>query len=448
MICDLTHITPIARMEAIRMFLANATHKGFTGYQMDVKTAFLHGSLKEDMLKQVLRAWYDELSTFLLQNKFSKGIIDLTLFTRRFDYDILVVQVYVDDIIFGSTNARYATLFSDQMKSRFEMSMIGEMTFFLGLQDNQSPSGIFINQSNYVNEILKKYGLNTCDTIDRTFYMLLVYVLDTKPSPLESTSKSQNQKDLPKDTSIDRLEVLSDNGNPFRANIKEALGRSAMIHQALDRLCLNVEVDEHSLGDLNEPNNYKAAILDLESDKWVDAMNAKIQTMKDNQVWCLVDLPPNCKTNVRKWIFKKKTNMDGLVHTYKAHLVAKGYTQTNRFDYKETLSPVADIRDIRILIAIEAFYNYEIWMDTSKRGYIPMQERNDLNKTHSASTPKEVKRMKNVPYASAVGSIMYATAHALVKKKGKAKDEYYGKLILDLDEKSPSFEPRGSPYDS
>nr|GEX57611.1 copia protein [Tanacetum cinerariifolium] len=134
---------------------------------MDVKTAFLHGSLKEDVyvyqtegfidadypshvyklkkalygLKQAPTAWYDELSTFLLQNGFSKGTIDPTLFTRRFDDDILVVQVYVDDIIFGSTDPKYATLFSDLIKSRFEMSMMREMTFFLGLQVNQSPSG-------------------------------------------------------------------------------------------------------------------------------------------------------------------------------------------------------------------------------------------------------------------------------------------------------------------
>nr|GEU53242.1 retrotransposon protein, putative, unclassified [Tanacetum cinerariifolium] len=181
---------PVARMEAIRIFLAYAAHKGFTVYQMDVKTAFLHGSLKEDVyvcqhegfidadhpshvyklkkalyeLKQAPRACYDELSTFLLQNGFSKGIIDPTLFTRHFDDDILVVHVYVDDIIFGLTNPRYATLFSDLMKSRFEMSMMGEMTFFFGLQVNQSPS-------------------------DRTLYMLLVYVLDTKLSPPKSTSK-------------------------------------------------------------------------------------------------------------------------------------------------------------------------------------------------------------------------------------------------------------------
>nr|GEV70738.1 retrovirus-related Pol polyprotein from transposon TNT 1-94 [Tanacetum cinerariifolium] len=131
--------TPVARMEAIRIFLAYAIHKGFPVYQMDVKTAFLHGSLKEDALyglKQAPTAWYDKLSTFLLQNEFSKGIIDPTFFTKRFDDDILVVQVYVDDIIFVSTDPRYATLFSDLMKSRFEMSMMGEMTFFLGLQDS------------------------------------------------------------------------------------------------------------------------------------------------------------------------------------------------------------------------------------------------------------------------------------------------------------------------
>nr|GEZ32839.1 retrovirus-related Pol polyprotein from transposon TNT 1-94 [Tanacetum cinerariifolium] len=182
---------PVAQIEAIRIFLAYVAHKGFTMYQMDVKTAFLRGSLKEDMyvcqpegfidvdhpshvfklkkalygLKQALRACYDELSTFFLQNRFSKGIIDLTLFTRLFDDDILVVQVHVDDFIFGLTKPGYATLFSDLMKSRFEMSMMGEMTFFLGLQANQSPSGILINQSNYMNEILKKNGLNTYDII-------------------------------------------------------------------------------------------------------------------------------------------------------------------------------------------------------------------------------------------------------------------------------------------
>nr|GEU93182.1 uncharacterized mitochondrial protein AtMg00810-like [Tanacetum cinerariifolium] len=93
------------------------------------------------------------------------GTIDPTLFIRRFQDDILVVQVFVDDIIFGFTHPRYIQLFSDLMKSRFKMSMMGEMTFSLGLQVNQSPCGIFINQSKYMLEILKKYGMKSCNPV-------------------------------------------------------------------------------------------------------------------------------------------------------------------------------------------------------------------------------------------------------------------------------------------
>nr|GEW91924.1 uncharacterized mitochondrial protein AtMg00810-like [Tanacetum cinerariifolium] len=96
-------------------------------------------------------------------------------------------RVYVDDIIFGSTDPRYATLFSDLMKSCFEMSMMGEMTFFLGLQINQSSSGIFINQSNYVNEILKKYGLNTCDIIGTLMDIKDKLDLDQIGTPVDET---------------------------------------------------------------------------------------------------------------------------------------------------------------------------------------------------------------------------------------------------------------------
>nr|GEZ56250.1 hypothetical protein [Tanacetum cinerariifolium] len=204
---------PVVRMEAIRIFLAYAAHKSFTVFQMDVKTAFLHGSLKEDVyvcqpegfidadhpshvyklkkalygLKQAPRAWYDELSTFLLQNHFFKGTIDPTLFIRRFHDEILVVQVYVDDIIFGSTHPRYIQLFSDLMKSRFEMSMIGKMTFFLGLQVNQSLYGIFINQSKYMLEILKKYGMESCDPVGTPMEIKDKLDLDQNGTPVDAT---------------------------------------------------------------------------------------------------------------------------------------------------------------------------------------------------------------------------------------------------------------------
>ncbi|GJX33351.1 retrovirus-related pol polyprotein from transposon TNT 1-94 [Tanacetum coccineum] len=116
-------------------------------------------------LKQAPRAWYDKLSSFLIEHHFTKGIVDLTLFTRRHRDDILLVQIYVDDIIFGSTKSVFAKRFEKLMKDNFEMSMIGEMKFFLGLQVHQSPQGIFISQSQYTMDILKKHGMEKCDTV-------------------------------------------------------------------------------------------------------------------------------------------------------------------------------------------------------------------------------------------------------------------------------------------
>nr|GEV86776.1 retrotransposon protein, putative, Ty1-copia subclass [Tanacetum cinerariifolium] len=99
-------------------------------------------------------------------------------------------------------------------------------------------------------------------------------------------------------------------------------------------------------------------------------MNVEMQSIKDNEVWVLVELPPNGKTVGSKWLFKKKTDMDGNVHIYKARLVAKGFTQTPGIDYEETFSLVADIRAIRILIAIAAYYDYEIWQIDVKTAFL------------------------------------------------------------------------------
>ncbi|GJT84963.1 retrovirus-related pol polyprotein from transposon TNT 1-94 [Tanacetum coccineum] len=173
---------PVARLEAVRIFVAYAAHKSFPIYQMDVKTAFLNGPLKEEVyvaqpdgfvdpdhpdkvyrlrkalygLKQAPRAWYDELSKFLISNGFTKGIIDPTLFTIKYGEDILLVQIYVDDIIFGSTNPKFSKRFEKLMHGRFEMSLMGEMKFFLGLQIHQSPrdlSGEPIDQTHYRSKI-------------------------------------------------------------------------------------------------------------------------------------------------------------------------------------------------------------------------------------------------------------------------------------------------------
>ncbi|GKB06469.1 retrovirus-related pol polyprotein from transposon TNT 1-94 [Tanacetum coccineum] len=181
----------VTRLKAVRLFVAYDAHKSFPVYQMDVKTTFLNGPLKEEVyvnqpdgfvdphhldkvyrltkalygLKKAPRAWYDELSNFLVPKGFSKGFIDPTLFITKKGEDILLVQIYVDDIIFGSTNPKLSKKFEKLMHNKFEMSMMGELQFFLGIQIHQSPRGIFINQAKYAQEIHKKHGMTSCDSI-------------------------------------------------------------------------------------------------------------------------------------------------------------------------------------------------------------------------------------------------------------------------------------------
>nr|GEX73227.1 uncharacterized mitochondrial protein AtMg00810-like [Tanacetum cinerariifolium] len=116
-------------------------------------------------LKQAPRAWYERLSSFLIEHHFTKGIVDPTFFTIRHEDDILLIQIYVDDIIFGSTKLVFSKRFAKLMKDNFEMSMIGEMKFFLAFQVHQSPLGIFICQSQHTMDLLKKHGMDKCDTI-------------------------------------------------------------------------------------------------------------------------------------------------------------------------------------------------------------------------------------------------------------------------------------------
>nr|GEW05426.1 putative ribonuclease H-like domain-containing protein [Tanacetum cinerariifolium] len=147
---------PVARIEAIRLFLSYASFMGFIAYQMDVKSVFSYDTIEE--------AWYEILSTYLLENGFRIGNIDKTLFIKKGRDDIILVQVYVDDIIFGSTKKSLCNEFEQMMHKRFQMSSMGELTFFLGLQVKQKVDGIFISQDKYVAGILKKFNFTTVKT--------------------------------------------------------------------------------------------------------------------------------------------------------------------------------------------------------------------------------------------------------------------------------------------
>jgi hypothetical protein len=176
---------PVARLESIRILLAYASHQNFKLQQMDVKSAFLYGPLKEEVyvkqppgfedpnfpnhvykldkalygLKQAPRAWYEHLRELLLDRGFEVGQIDPTLFTKKVDGELFICQLYVDDIIFGSTNKAFNDQFSKLMTDRFQMSMMGEMRFFLGFEIKQLREGTFINQAKYTQDMLKRFKM-------------------------------------------------------------------------------------------------------------------------------------------------------------------------------------------------------------------------------------------------------------------------------------------------
>jgi hypothetical protein len=184
--------SPVARMEAIRLILAYACSKNIKVYQMDVKSTFLNGDLEEEVyieqpegfqlsekenyvcrlkkalygLKQAPRAWYSRLDRYLQQQGFKKGNADNNLYIKVNQDSILIIEVYVDDIIFGSDDDRMSQKFSKDMQNEFEMSLLGELSFFLGLRYVRETKVSFISQTKYIREMLKKFGM--------TIYILLL----------------------------------------------------------------------------------------------------------------------------------------------------------------------------------------------------------------------------------------------------------------------------------
>ena len=122
--------------------------------------------------------------------------------------------------------------------------------------------------------------------------------------------------------------------------------------------------------DTEDPTTFEEAINRDDSKAWYEAMQSEMQSMYDNQVWTLVDIPQGKRVVQNKWVFKMKMDMDGNMTTYKARLVAKGFTQVQGIDYDETFSPVAMFKLIRILLAIAAFYDYEIWQMDVKTAFL------------------------------------------------------------------------------
>ncbi|GJR02356.1 retrovirus-related pol polyprotein from transposon TNT 1-94 [Tanacetum coccineum] len=204
---------PVARLESIRILLAYTCAHDFKLFQMDVKSAFLNGFINEEVyvaqppefidfekpnhvfklkkalygLKQAPKAWYDRLKAFLLDHKYIIGLVDNTLFTEKRNSHIIIVQIYVDDIIFGSICQELCDDFSKIMHNEFEIRMICELNFFLGLQIKQFDDGIFFNQSKYVKEMLKKFGLEDSKPIKTPMSSETKLTRDEDGEPIDDT---------------------------------------------------------------------------------------------------------------------------------------------------------------------------------------------------------------------------------------------------------------------
>ncbi|KAL4361336.1 hypothetical protein GQ457_04G018620 [Hibiscus cannabinus] len=132
----------------------------------------------------------------------------------------------------------------------------------------------------------------------------------------------------------------------------------------------DIEPEVEGISQADEPKTYQEAVASPDSEKWLEAMRSKMDSMSENQVWTLVEPPEGIKPIGCKWVFKKKTDMDGNIQTYKGRLVDKGFRQIHGVDYDETFSPVAMFKSIRILLAVAAFHDYEIWQMDVKTAFL------------------------------------------------------------------------------
>ncbi|GJY34716.1 retrovirus-related pol polyprotein from transposon TNT 1-94 [Tanacetum coccineum] len=248
---------PVARLESIRILLAYACALDFKLFQMDVKSAFLNGFINEEVyvaqppgfidfekpdhvyklkkalygLKQAPKAWYDRLKAFLIKHEYKMGMVDNTLFTKKKSSNLIIIQIYVDDIIFGSTCQDMCDEFAKIMHDEFEMSMMGELNFFLGLQIKQMEDGIFFNQSKYIKEMLKKFGLEDskpmktpmssdtkltkdeeCESVDSTKYRgmigSLLYLTASRPDIMFSVCLCARFQEAPKTSHLEAVKRI------------------------------------------------------------------------------------------------------------------------------------------------------------------------------------------------------------------------------------------------
>nr|GEZ55785.1 hypothetical protein [Tanacetum cinerariifolium] len=354
---------PVARIEAIRLFLAYASFMGFTVYQMDVKSAFLYGTIDEEVY---------------------------TLFIKKHRGDFILVQVYVDDIIFESSNPQLCRELEALMHEKFQMSAMGELKFFLGLQVLQKRDGIFLSQDKYVGDILKKFGYSnvrsantpmdkenpwvkdrTGKDVDLYFYRSMIgslmYLTASRPDIMFAVCACARNQVTPKECHLHvvkrifrylkshpKLGIWYPKDSPFglvaysdsdyggatqdRKSTTggcQFFGRRLISWQCKKQtivVTLTTETEYVAAASGLEPKKISDA---LQDPSWVEAMQEEIFQFKIQKVWSLVDCPKGVRPIGTKWVLKNKKDGRGIVIRNKDRLVAQGHTQEEGIYYDE-----------------------------------------------------------------------------------------------------------------
>ncbi|GJY56485.1 putative ribonuclease H-like domain-containing protein [Tanacetum coccineum] len=382
-----------------RILLVYACALDFKLFQMDVKSAFLNGFINEEIymaqppgfidfkkldhvyklkkalygLKQAPKAWYDRLKAFLIKHEYKMGIVDNTLFTKKKSSNLMIVQIYVDDIIFGSTCQDMCDEFSKIMHDEFKMSMMGELNFFLGLQIKQMEDSIFFNQSKYIKEMLKKFG------VEDSKPMKTPMSSDTKLTKDEECGDDEDDGAMADMNNLDTTIQVSPNltirirkDHPFN----EVIG---YLQSAIQTRNISKNLEEHGfVSTIQQRTNHKdiqnclftcflsrkelkKIIHALKDPRWIKAMQEELLQFMLQEVWTLVDLPNGKKAIGSKEVFRNKKYERGIVIRNKARLVAQGYTQEEGIDYDTFFAPVPRIEAIRLFLAYASFKDFVVY---------------------------------------------------------------------------------------
>nr|GEV82409.1 hypothetical protein [Tanacetum cinerariifolium] len=363
---------PVARIEAIRLFLAYASFMGFMVYQMDVKSAFLYGTIEEEVYVCQPLGFEDP------------------------DYP---GKIYVDDIIFGSTNKDLCKAFEKLMKDNFQMSSMGELTFFLGLQVKQKQDGIFISQDKYIDVILRKFSFTDgksastpMDTekpllkdldVKRIFRCLkgkphlgLWYPKDSPFNLVDYSDSDYAGASLDRKSTTGGCQFLGCRLISWKCKKQTVVATSSTKADGTNSLAGVTEqlssgnsfaltVAKYSSSGIpitSSGNEEPKKIIDaLKDPSWVEAIKEELLQFKIQNVWILVDCPKGIRPIGTKWVLKNKKDERGIMIRNKARLVAQWHTQEEGVDYEEVFAPFARIEAIRLFLAYASFMGFTVY---------------------------------------------------------------------------------------